>query len=194
MTSYYHPKSGAVREIGENEASRDIKTAALLRAGFKVGKPPALKPVVEEEAAPLPATEGEEADTGAQGPVLAKHASVFSNLQLPEGVTLEDLFATDDEGETMGELFEAEDLSMGQLREIAKSNDITIPFEVRSKEAVAAFLREELEALEEDDEDAEDDVDEDEDGDDDFEDGDEEDDEDFDDEGEGNGDDAETDE
>lgn len=158
MTEFYHPKSGAARTIDEKDPSADLKIRALKRAGFLKGSPPAAaveRPQGREEV--IPSTEGEEALDTAQGPTLAEHAPVLSNLQLPEGLTVEDLLQPADEEALYSDLFGNEDLSMKDLREIAKENDLVIPFGVRSKEDVAQFLRDSLEELAEegDEEDAE---------------------------------------
>lgn len=151
MTKFYHPKSGAVREIDEDDPSADIKTNALVRAGFKKGNPPTkLRTSALPEETVVPPTEGDETLDESEGPVLAKHASVLSNMQLPEGMTAEGILGALEEYED-GDVFDG--LGIDELREIAHENDVTIPFEIRKKTEIAAFLREELSDEELDDED-----------------------------------------
>lgn len=125
MIKLYHPKSRAVRELEEGD---ELRLRLLKRAGFRVGNlPPKGKaPPPEEEKELLPPTEGEEAGSAGEGkePVLAKHAPVK---------TLEE-----DDNPFVG-------MNMKELRAAAKKNEVVIPFTVRSKKAIAAFLHSKLE-------------------------------------------------
>lgn len=75
MIKLYHPKNRTVREVSEKE---ELKLRLLKRAGYKVGKLPAL-PKAEQliVEAPLPPTDGEELEGVEQSvPVMAEHAPV----------------------------------------------------------------------------------------------------------------------
>ena len=134
MTKLYHPDSRAVREVGADEASRMVKLNALKRAGFRVGELPDKGKALplEEEVEALPATEGEEeaGEGSSKEPVMAEHASV---------------------GDT-GEGNPFAELSMKELREIAKENEIVIPFKIRKKVDIAALLHSKLDLVDEDEE------------------------------------------
>lgn len=132
MIELYHPKSRAVRELEEGD---ELRLRLLKRAGFRVGKLPPISeaPPLEEEEEVLPSTEGEEAEPAGEGkePVLAKHAPV-------------EAFQEDDNPFA--------EMDMKELRAIAKEKEIVIPFKVRTKKAIAAFLHSKLDLVEEDEE------------------------------------------
>ena len=127
MIRLYHPKSEAVRELEDGD---ELRLRLLKRAGFKVGELPDKKEEkpVEEEVR-LPSTEGEEDEAKAgKEPVMAQHAPVSEGENPFSG------------------------LSMKELREVAKKNDIVIPFQVRRKADVAALLHSKLDLVDEDEE------------------------------------------
>lgn len=140
----YHPKSRAVREVKESD---ELVLRLLKRAGFLIGElPPSKKTAPSAEEAPLPPTEKDGEDpTAKKKPVLAKHAPV-GTLQLPEGKEVDD---AEDEAEENP----FSEMNMKALRKVAKDNEIVIPWTVRSKVAIAAYLDERLEM--EDDEEGE---------------------------------------
>jgi len=103
----------------------------LKRAGFVVGElpplPKAKQPVEEKPIAP---TEGEELDSADERkPVLATHAPITATMPDVEIIVDPALSET----------------SMKELRAVAKENEITVPFEVRTKKDIAAYLAEKLE-------------------------------------------------
>lgn len=136
MTELYHPKSRAVREIKEDDPSREVKLNALKRAGFLVGELPPKKNALplEAEKEVLPATEGEEQvdSTVGKEPVLAKHAPIEASQEE------ENPFA---------------EKGIKELRKIAKEKGIVIPSPVRSKKAIAEFLHSKLDLVDEEEDD-----------------------------------------
>ena len=130
-TKLYRLKDRAVREIKDDAV---IVLRCLKRAGFVVGElpplPKAKQPVVEKPLAP---TEGEELDSAEERkPVLATHAPI------------EDLLI-DVTTKGASPLLE---WNMKDLRALAKEKEITVPFEVRTKKDIAAYLTEKLEGSE----------------------------------------------
>ena len=126
----YRLRDRLVREIADDDA---LSLRCLKRAGFVVGKlpplPKAKQPKVEEPIAP---TEGEEIDSAEERkPVLATHAPITATVP-------------DVEIEVVVEPPLSE-MSMKELRVIAKENKITVPFDVRKKVDIAAYLAEKLE-------------------------------------------------
>ena len=129
MTKLYRLKDRAVREIEDDAA---IVLRCLKRAGFVVGElpplPKAKQPVVEKPLAP---TEGEELDSAEERkPVLATHAPILVDETAPPVEPIKTLFFG---------------MNMKELRAVAKENEITVPFEVRTKKDIAAYLAEKLE-------------------------------------------------
>ena len=125
----YRLKDRLVREIADDD---DMRLRCLKRAGFVVGElphlPKAKQPVAEEPLAP---TEGEEIDSAEERkPVLATHAPIVVDETAPPVKPIETLFFG---------------MSMKELRAVAKENEITVPFEVRTKKDIAAYLAEKLE-------------------------------------------------
>ena len=133
MIELYHPKTRKVRKV---KKEKTVVLRCLKRAGFKVGKLPALKvPAVEIMSEQLPPTEEElEAAGATKEPVMAEHGSV-----VPEAKEEELPFS---------------ELNMAELRELAEEHGIVIPFLVRSKVAIAAYLAEEISKEEEIEEEA----------------------------------------
>ena len=129
MIKLYHPKNRAVREVKE---SNELVLSCLKRAGFLVGELPALpKSNQPFEAAPLPPTEKDTEGVGAKKkPVLAEHTPVEDLLKGK---------AKEPEAENR-----FSGMNMKELRAVAKENEIIVPFLVRSKKAIAAFLAEAL--------------------------------------------------
>lgn len=133
MTKLYRLKDREVREIADDDA---LVLRCLKRAGFVVGElpplPKAKRPVVEKPLAP---TEGEELDSAEERkPVLATHAPITVTIPDVEIDVVVDPPLTE--------------MSMKELRAVAKENEITVPFEVRTKKAIAAYLAEKLEGAE----------------------------------------------
>ena len=125
----YRLKDRLVREIADDDA---LSLRCLKRAGFVVGElpplPKAKQPKVEEPLAP---TEGEEVDSAEERkPVLATHAPIVADVTAPPVEPIKTLFFG---------------MNMKELRAVAKENEITIPFEVRTKKDIAAYLAEKLE-------------------------------------------------
>ena len=122
MIKLYHPKKRTVREIDKDDA---LRLRLLKRAGYLVGDLPApKKPKPQKVEEVLPPTEGEEEAADAKSePVMAEHAPVESLLEDPHP------FA---------------EMSMLELRTVAADEEITVPFDVRSKLDIAAFLEKEL--------------------------------------------------
>jgi len=129
VTKLYRLKDRLVRELADDDA---VRLRCLKRAGFVVGElpplPKAKQPVVE---APLAPTEGEELDSAEERkPVLATHAPILVDEAAPPVEPIKTLFFG---------------MNMKELRAIAKENEITVPFEVRTKTDIAAYLAEKLE-------------------------------------------------
>ena len=125
----YRLKDRAVREIEDDAA---IVLRCLKRAGFVVGElpplPKAKQPVVEKPLAP---TEGEELDSAEERkPVLATHAPITATMPVEIEMVVDSPLS---------------EMSMKELRAVAKENEITVPFEVRTKKDIAAYLTEKLE-------------------------------------------------
>ena len=121
MTKLYRLKDRLVRELADDDA---VRLRCLKRAGFVVGElpplPKAKQPVVEKPLAP---TEGEELDSAEERkPVLATHAPILVDNTAP-----------------------FDEASMKELRAVAKEKEITVPFDVRTKKDIAAYLAEKLE-------------------------------------------------
>ena len=130
MIKLYRLRDRLVREIADDDA---LSLRCLKRAGFVVGElpplPKAKQPKVEKPIAP---TEGEEIDSAEERkPVLATHAPITATVPDVEiDVVVEPPFS---------------EMSMKELRAVAKENKITVPFEVRTKKDIAAYLAEKLE-------------------------------------------------
>ncbi len=117
MIKLYRLKDREVREVADDSP---VVLRCLKRAGFVIGELPELprsqQPV---EEIPIPATEDEEVDAAeVRVPVMAKHA--------PVGVE-----------EAVNPYAE---MNMKELRAVAKEKGITVPFRVRTKDDIAAFL------------------------------------------------------
>jgi len=125
VTKLYKRKGGRFRvvEIADDDA---VRLRILTSGGFVVGEPPiqkVKKPVVEKPIAP---TEGEELDGDeVREPVLATHAPVTATVPVEVDVIVDPPLS---------------EMSMKELRAVAKENEITIPFDVRSKKDIAAYL------------------------------------------------------
>ena len=132
MIRLYRLKDRQEREVDKDNA---LRLRLLKRAGFRVGELPPLPkpkaPVVEE---PLPPTEGEDADGADQGePVLAEHAPVSVPLQEVKGVEAEtDVVDVITAGDAVGDEKPLSEMNMKELRAVAASLDITVPFAIKS--------------------------------------------------------------
>ena len=129
MIKLYRLKDRLVRELADDD---DMRLRCLKRAGFVVGElpplPKAKQPAVEEPLAP---TEGEELDSAEERkPVLATHAPITATVPVEVDVVVDPPLS---------------EMSMKELRSVAKENEITVPFEVRTKKDIAAYLTEKLE-------------------------------------------------
>lgn len=135
MIKLYHPKSRAVREVRKGD---ELVLRCLKRAGFLIGKLPDL-PGAKAPATlkPLPPTEKDAEGVGAKKePVLAEHTPVEDLLK-----------GKAEEGEAEENPFSG--MNMKELRAAAKEHEVVVPWTVRSKKAIAAFLAEELSKEEE---------------------------------------------
>ena len=130
MTKLYRLKDRLVRELADDDA---VRLRCLKRAGFVVGELPPLPKAKQPKAEkPIAPTEGEELDSAKERkPVLATHAPITATV--PD-VEIDVVVAPP-----------LSEMSMKELRAVAKENEITIPFEVRTKKDVAAYLAEKLE-------------------------------------------------
>ena len=133
MTKLYRLKDRLVRELADDD---DLRLRCLKRAGFVVGElpplPKAKQPVVEKPLAP---TEGEELDSAKERkPVLATHAPITATVPDVEIDVVVDPPLSE--------------MSMKELRAVAKEKEITVPFDVRTKKDIAAYLAEKLEGSE----------------------------------------------
>ena len=129
MIKLYRLRDRLVREIADDDA---LSLRCLKRAGFVVGElpplPKAKQPKVEKSIAP---TEGEELDSAEERkPVLATHAPITATVPVEIEVIVDPPLS---------------EMKMKELRAVAKENEITIPFEVRTKKDIAAYLAEKLE-------------------------------------------------
>ena len=130
MTKLYKRKDGRFRvvEIADDDA---VRLRILTSGGFVVGEPPlqkAKQPKVEKPIAP---TEGEELDSAEERkPVLATHAPITATVPVEVDIVVDPPLS---------------EMSMKELRAVAKENKITVPFEVRTKKDIAAYLAEKLE-------------------------------------------------
>ena len=133
MTKLYRLKDRAVREIADNDA---LRLRCLNRAGFVVGELPHLPKAKQPKAEkPIAPTEGEELDSADERkPVLATHAPITATVPGVEINVVVDPPLSE--------------MSMKGLRAVAKENEITVPFEVRTKKDIAAYLTEKLEGSE----------------------------------------------
>ena len=133
MIKLYRLRDRLVREIADDDA---LRLRCLKRAGFVVGElpplPKAKQPKVEKPIAP---TEGEELDSADERkPVLATHAPITATVP---GVEIDVVVDPP-----------LSEMSMKDLRAVAKEKEITVPFEVRTKKDIAAYLAEKLEGSE----------------------------------------------
>ncbi|GAG03858.1 unnamed protein product [marine sediment metagenome] len=149
MTKLYRLKDRLEREVDDGPGG-EVRLRCLKRAGFVVGElPPAPKPkepVVEE---PLPPTEGEDVNGEDQGePVLAKHAPVGVPLQEVKGAEAETDVVDDESAPEPKAINALVGMNMKELRAVAKEHEITVPFEIKSKVALADFLTEKLPPVE----------------------------------------------
>ena len=129
MIKLYRLRDRLVREIADDDA---LSLRCLKRAGFVVGElpplPKAKQPKVEKPIAP---TEGEELDSAEERkPVLATHAPITATVPVEIEAIVDPPLS---------------EMSMKELRAVAKENKITVPFEVRTKKDIAAYLAEKLE-------------------------------------------------
>ena len=143
MIKLYRLRDRLVREIADDDA---LSLRCLKRAGFVVGElpplPKAKQPKVEKPIAP---TEGEELDSAEERkPVLATHAPIVEP-QFPD-VTVT-VNGVEFEG-VMSETTPLSEMRMKELRAVAKKKEITVPFDVRTKKDIAAYLAEKLEGSE----------------------------------------------
>ena len=130
MTKLYRLKDRLVRELADDDA---VRLRCLKRAGFVVGELPPLPKAKQPKAEkPIAPTEGEELDSAKERkPVLATHAPITATVP---GVEID--VVVDPPLSEMG---------IKKLRAVAKENEITIPFEVRTKKDIATYLAEKLE-------------------------------------------------
>ena len=133
MTKLYRLKDRLVRELADDDA---VRLRCLKRAGFVAGElpplPKAKQPKAEEPIAP---TEGEELDGDeVREPVLATHAPITATVPDVEIDVVVDPPLSE--------------MSMKELRAVAKENEITVPFDVRTKKDIAAYLAEKLKGSE----------------------------------------------
>ena len=124
MTKLYRLKDRLVRELADDDA---VRLRCLKRAGFVVGELPPLPKAKQPKAEkPIAPTEGEELDSAKERkPVLATHAPVTTTVPVEVDVIVDPPLS---------------EMSMKELRAVAKENEITIPFDVRSKKDIAAYL------------------------------------------------------
>ena len=124
MTKLYRLKDRLVRELADDD---DLRLRCLKRAGFVVGElPPPRKPKQPKVEEPIAPTEGEELGSDeVREPVLATHAPVTTTVPVEVDVIVDPPLS---------------EMSMKELRAVAKENEITIPFDVRSKKDIAAYL------------------------------------------------------
>ena len=143
MTKLYRLKGRAVREIEDGDA---LRLRCLKRAGFVVGElPPPRKAKRPVEAKPIAPTEGEDLDgSDERKPVLATHSPIEDFLVGVTNEPIEDFLV----GVTAKAATPLSEMSMKELRAVAKENEITVPFEVRTKKDIAAYLTEKLEGSE----------------------------------------------
>ena len=130
MTKLYRLKDRLVRELADDDA---VRLRCLKRAGFVVGELPPLPKAKQPKAEkPIAPTEGEELDSAKERkPVLATHAPITATVPDVEIDVVVDPPLTE--------------MSMKELRAVAKENEITVPFDVRTKKDIAAYLAEKLE-------------------------------------------------
>ena len=157
MTKLYRLKDRLVRELEDGDA---VRLRCLKRAGFVVGELPPLPKAKQPKAEkPIAPTEGEELDSAKERkPVLATHAPIVTaDLVSMDAdgfaVSVEDLAFPDVTVTVNGVEFEGvmsetatlSEMGIKKLRAVAKENEITIPFEVRTKKDIATYLAEKLE-------------------------------------------------
>jgi len=130
VTKLYRLKDRLVRELADDDA---VRLRCLKRAGFVVGELPPLPKAKQPKAEkPIAPTEGEELDSAKERkPVLATHAPITATVPDVEIDVVVDPPLTE--------------MSMKELRAVAKENEITVPFDVRTKKDIAAYLAEKLE-------------------------------------------------
>ena len=130
MTKLSRLKDRLVRELADDDA---VRLRCLKRAGFVVGELPPLPKAKQPKAEkPIAPTEGKELDSAKERkPVLATHAPITATVPDVEIDVVVDP--------------QLSEMSMKELRAVAKENEITVPFEVRTKKDVAAYLAEKLE-------------------------------------------------
>ena len=124
MTKLYRLKGRLVREIADDD---DLRLRCLKRAGFVVGELPPLPKAKQPKAEkPIAPTEGEELGSDeVREPVLATHAPVTTTVPVEVDVIVDPPLS---------------EMSMKELRAVAKEKGITVPFDVRSKKDIAAYL------------------------------------------------------
>ena len=130
MTKLYKRKDGRVRvvEIADDDA---VRLLILTSGGYEVGEPPIPKVKRQKAEKPIEPTEGEELDSDeVREPVLATHAPVTTTVPDVEVDVIVDPPLTE--------------MSMKELRSVARENEITVPFDVRTKKDIAAHLAEKL--------------------------------------------------